>query len=115
VLVHGPVAIRSREARSLRRAVVARTAHHHWACGPDRYTRAARVAVVRVPAHAGEAFAAGGAVFVVREVFDSDYPHIGQMVDRNEANCHRVFDRARQRAWRRSIPGSIPLANSRSA
>ena len=37
------------------------------------------------------------AVFVLREVFDYDYPEIAQMVDKSEANCRQVFHRARQR------------------
>ena len=37
------------------------------------------------------------AVFVLREVFDYDYPDIAQMVDKSEANCRQVFHRARQR------------------
>jgi len=37
------------------------------------------------------------AVFVVREVFDYDYPDIAHAVDKNEANCRQMFHRARQR------------------
>ena len=36
------------------------------------------------------------AVFVLREVFDYDYPEIAQTVDKSEANCRQVFHRARQ-------------------
>lgn len=37
------------------------------------------------------------AVFVLREVFDYDYPEIARTVDKSEANCRQVFHRARQR------------------
>ena len=37
------------------------------------------------------------AVFVLREVFDYDYPEIALSVDKSEANCRQVFHRARQR------------------
>lgn len=37
------------------------------------------------------------AVFVLREVFDYDYPDIAQMVDKSAANCRQVFHRARLR------------------
>ena len=37
------------------------------------------------------------AVFVLREVFDYDYPEIARTVDKSEANCWQVFHRARQR------------------
>jgi len=37
------------------------------------------------------------AVFVLREVFDYDYPDLAQMVDKSEVNCRQVFHRARQR------------------
>lgn len=36
-------------------------------------------------------------VFVLREVFDYDYPEIARMVDKSPANCRQVFHRARQR------------------
>lgn len=35
-------------------------------------------------------------VFVLREVFDYDYPEIAQIVEKSEANCRQVFHRARQ-------------------
>lgn len=41
------------------------------------------------------------AVFVLREVFDYDYPEIAQSVDKSEANCRQVFHRARQRLAQR--------------
>jgi RNA polymerase sigma-70 factor (ECF subfamily) len=40
------------------------------------------------------------AVFVLREVFDYDYPEIARTVDKSEANCWQVFHRARQFPWR---------------
>ena len=41
------------------------------------------------------------AVFVLREVFDYDYPEIALSVDKSEANCRQVFHRARQRLAQR--------------
>jgi RNA polymerase sigma-70 factor (ECF subfamily) len=41
------------------------------------------------------------AVFVLREVFDYDYPEIARTVDKSEANCRQVFHRARQRLAQR--------------
>ena len=35
------------------------------------------------------------AVFLLREVFDYDYPDIAQVVERSEANCRKIFQRAR--------------------
>ena len=35
------------------------------------------------------------AVFLLREVFDYDYPDIAQVVERTEANCRKIFQRAR--------------------
>lgn len=35
------------------------------------------------------------AVFLLREVFDYDYPEIARVVDRSEANCRKIFQRAR--------------------
>jgi RNA polymerase sigma-70 factor (ECF subfamily) len=37
------------------------------------------------------------AVFVLREVFDYDYPEIAETVGKTQANCRQVFHRARQR------------------
>jgi RNA polymerase sigma-70 factor (ECF subfamily) len=36
------------------------------------------------------------AVFLLREVFDYDYPEIAQVVERSEANCRKIFQRARE-------------------
>jgi RNA polymerase sigma-70 factor (ECF subfamily) len=36
------------------------------------------------------------AVFLLREVFDSDYAEIAKMVGKDEANCRQIFHRARQ-------------------
>src|SRR5438132_6347850 len=41
------------------------------------------------------------AVFVLREVFDYDYPEIAATVEKSEANCRQVFHRARQRLAQR--------------
>jgi RNA polymerase sigma-70 factor (ECF subfamily) len=41
------------------------------------------------------------AVFVLREVFDYDYPEIARIVDKSEANCRQLFHRARQRLAQR--------------
>ena len=41
------------------------------------------------------------AIFVLREVFDYDYPEIALSVDKSEANCRQVFHRARQRLAQR--------------
>ena len=36
------------------------------------------------------------AVFLLREVFDYDYPAIAQILAKDEANCRKIFSRARQ-------------------
>lgn len=36
------------------------------------------------------------AVFLLREVFDYDYPAIAQIVGKSEANCRQIFSRARR-------------------
>ena len=37
------------------------------------------------------------AVFLLREVFDYDYPAIAQIVGKSEANCRQIFSRARRK------------------
>ena len=37
------------------------------------------------------------AVFLLREVFEYDYDEIAEIVDKSEANCRQIFDRARKR------------------
>ncbi len=37
------------------------------------------------------------AVFLLREVFDSDYPEIAQMLGKNEAACRQMLHRAKER------------------
>src|SRR5206468_3647877 len=36
------------------------------------------------------------AVFLLREVFDFDYPEIARIVDKTEANCRQLFTRAKK-------------------
>lgn len=36
------------------------------------------------------------AVFLLREVFEYDYPEIGRIIDKNEANCRQMVRRARE-------------------
>ena len=64
---------------------------------PDGHGRAPRVAVVRLPAYAGESLPLERAVLVLREVFDYDYPEIARTVDKSEANRRQGFHRARER------------------
>ena len=37
------------------------------------------------------------AVFLLREVFDMDYPEVAQMLGRSEANCRQMLHRAKER------------------
>jgi RNA polymerase sigma factor (sigma-70 family) len=52
------------------------------------------------------------AVFLLREVFDYDYPAIAAAVGRTEANCRQILRRAREHVQRHG-PGSHPLLGSR--
>jgi RNA polymerase sigma-70 factor (ECF subfamily) len=44
------------------------------------------------------------AVFLLREVFEYDYPEIAAIVDKGEANCRQIFHRAHQRLAAQNQP-----------
>jgi RNA polymerase sigma-70 factor, ECF subfamily len=50
------------------------------------------------------------AVFLLREVFDYDYPAIAAAVERSEANCRQIFHRARQRLQAPETRYEMPYA-----
>ncbi len=49
------------------------------------------------------------AVFVLREVFDYDYPEIASVVDKSQSNCRQIFHRARHRLSAERESGSRRL------
>ncbi len=49
------------------------------------------------------------AVFMLREVFEYDYPDVASIIDKTEVNCRQIFARARQRiAAEGRAPDSAP-------